>query len=93
LGLDETIERLTSVGRATKFSIGRGELIERGKEFFKGFQGQLKTIICDEWQYCQKKEEYVGDFMSLMDVLIPVVAASISLPESLGTPTPTTYTL
>jgi hypothetical protein len=84
LGLDETVEQLTYVGLADKFSISRDELIARGKVFFKDFQGQLKTIICDEWHYCNKKGDYVGDVMSLMDVLVPVVVASISLPESLA---------
>ena len=76
-------ERATELQLSDRFSITKSDLAIRGRAFFESYKQQLKEKICDEWQYCKKRSESVGDFTLLMGALIPVIISGIALPASL----------
>ena len=79
LGLEE---RVTELRLLDSFSITKSELTTRGKAFFERYKQELKERICDDWEYCNKKKE-IEDFNSLIVVLLPIIATTVSLPVPL----------
>ena len=76
-------ERATELRLLDSFTIKKSDLAISGKAYFERHKQQLKEKICDDWEYCNKKKEYIKDFNSLIVVLLPIIATTASLPAPL----------
>jgi hypothetical protein len=79
LGLEDPLEVQSRRG-ITDFSLSFTSARLRGKRFFEGRRVQLKEAICQRWKYCEKADQYEGDFEKLMTALIPVILSALGQP-------------
>lgn len=70
-GIDEPPNRL-QIGE--RVEIPRINLIVSGKRFFEQILPKLKKVICDDWKFCERQNELLGDTEKLVKELIPAVA-------------------
>lgn len=67
--------------------ITQPDFIKIGKETFKEIKKSLYKTVCDEWNYCEKKDLY-QDEVTLVSIIADVISTSIS-----GVPVVTIATL
>lgn len=62
-------------------AIARPLAIERGRAFLSNSLGKLKTKICADWQYCNKRGAY-GNFQSLAYAISPLISGVVGVPSA-----------
>ena len=62
-------------------SITKQNAVQRGKSFVSGSLEKLRSKICGDWRYCNKRAEY-GDFQSLAYAVAPLVSSVVGVPAT-----------
>ncbi len=52
---------------------------QRGRAFVSGSLDKLRTKICVDWHYCDKRDQYVN-FQALANAVAPLVSSAVGVP-------------
>ncbi len=52
---------------------------QRGRAFVSGSLDKLRTKICVDWHYCDKRNQYVN-FQALANAVAPLVSSAVGVP-------------
>ena len=83
----DTLYQLVDLYRSADTSVGHmpGHEISRTEAFLREIDGRLKAKICDEWEYCKKRNDPdLQDNVSLIACVADLIATfTIGIPPTL----------
>lgn len=79
--LYEELGRSTLTPEFGRSAPSRQLAIQRGKLFVRSHTDQLKGKICAEWNYCEKRNDYVN-IQSLVYAVVPLISSIVGVPAA-----------